>query len=97
MPRAARVRSRQGGVARDGTPRRVAFISIEPSNLPSVVPYDSRFQWHAVQYWHSVHRLYERAQVEPLAHEPGCSTGCATIEPGRLGAFAEARRGDFCA
>ena len=52
-----------GGLAQDGSPRRVAFVSIEPSaghQLPA--PYDSKYQFHALQHMHSTHTLNEKAQ-----------------------------------
>lgn len=67
-----------GAVLPDGAPRRVAFISIEPCESyalttagSALATYDSRYQWHALQFLHHSHRDDEEAffsAVQQQAH-----------------------------
>ena len=74
------VHAGSGGKARDGSERRVAFISISPQVLPVGVPsYNPRTQFHVVQYLIS-RRQYEDSQQD------------VSIENGRLSSRVQKRR-----
>ena len=65
-----------GGCAADGSPRRMAFVTIEPTTCeasprPSVVRYENSTQYHATQYWwamckHDTDRFFETILLESV-------------------------------